>query len=364
MSSLICQVEKIVSVEKHPNADRLDIAKVRDWTVIVGKEEFKVGDLCIYLPIDSVLSKELEEKLFKDSKIKLSGGRIRAEKIRGIISYGFCIKPERVGLEGKKEGTDVTKLLGITKYEPPVSMSGRTGLQQATKKQTNPNFKKYTDIENFKNFPTMFNNDDIVWASEKCHGSNARFGFIERYSENVFTKILIKLGLIDRFSFVLGSHNVQLQSKLFYKGFYTKNIYAEMANNYDIKNKIDKGYCVYGEIIGEGIQKHYTYGCKAGEKKLVFFDVMKDGKYLDYKEAKEYILSKGWEFVPVLYEGKYDPEVLKSLTIGDSVYCPTQKVREGIVIKPFKEETGHYGRKVLKLISESYLLNKDNSDNH
>jgi hypothetical protein len=68
--------------------------------------------------------------------------------------------------------------------------------------------------------------------------------------------------------------------------------------------------------------------------------------------------------VPILYEGEFDYEQAKALTIGDSVLCPSQKVREGIVIKP-EVESNHpnVGRKILKLISDQYLLGK-NSDFH
>ena len=58
---LIVQIDK---VEKHPNADRLDLVQVRGWHCVTQKGTFKAGDLAVYLPIDSVLPPDLEKSIF------------------------------------------------------------------------------------------------------------------------------------------------------------------------------------------------------------------------------------------------------------------------------------------------------------
>lgn len=93
MSKFEVRVRKITNIDKHPNAERLSVVRVDsfDWDIISGLDQFKIGDLAIYVPIDSVLPPELVETIFKDSKVKPSNGRIRAAKIRGIVSYGLLV---------------------------------------------------------------------------------------------------------------------------------------------------------------------------------------------------------------------------------------------------------------------------------
>jgi len=43
MSNLIVEICKIESIEKHPNADRLSIIKVKDWHCIVGLDNREIN---------------------------------------------------------------------------------------------------------------------------------------------------------------------------------------------------------------------------------------------------------------------------------------------------------------------------------
>jgi len=92
--------------------------------------------------------------------------------------------------------------------------------------------------------------------------------------------------------------------------------------------------------------------------------MMIDGKYINFYEVVIWCEKLGLEYVPILYEGPFDLDKIKNLTLGNSVLVPIQKVREGVVIKPMKEEKCHMGRKVLKYISDDYLLQKGNTDYH
>ena len=66
MSTLKVEVTKIDAIERHPNADRLDLAVVKGWNCVVGRGSYRSGDLCVYIPIDSVLSEDLEKRLFPE----------------------------------------------------------------------------------------------------------------------------------------------------------------------------------------------------------------------------------------------------------------------------------------------------------
>ena len=81
-SDLIVEVCKILEISEHPNADRLEIATIKGWQCIIPKDTFKVGDAVVYFPIDSVLSPEVEAKLFPpESKVKIKNGRIKTIRL-------------------------------------------------------------------------------------------------------------------------------------------------------------------------------------------------------------------------------------------------------------------------------------------
>ncbi len=364
MSSFRVEAVSINDIQIHPNAERLELAVVKGWNCVVQKGRYKPGDLCIYIPIDSVLPADVECKLFPpDSKVKLNGSRVRTIKLRGAISQGLIVDPQALGISKVKAGDDYAAKLGIIKYEPPVSLSPQSNAQPASKKQCNPNFRKYTSLENAKNYPEVFQAGEQVCVTEKIHGTNFRAGYVPFHADTLWKKLKVLLRVAPKYEFVYGSHNVQLQSKFLWKGFYDKNVYAEAVQGYRLPEILKPGEVLYGEVYGDGVQKGYTYGCRTGERKLIAFDLMKDGHWLDTIAFEKWADERQLPRVPVLYRGPFDLQKIRSLTIGDSLLSATQKVREGVVVKPIQETMTYIGRKVLKFISDEYLL-KDQTDFH
>lgn len=365
MSTFKVEIVSINSVTNHPGADRLDLVTVNDWQCVASKDAFKQGDLAIYFPIDSLLPGEVESKIFgKDSKVKLHNSRVKTIKLRGAISQGLIVKPELFDIKNPKEGKDLTKQLNISKYEPIVRVSGATNGQAASKRNSNPNFKKYGGIENAKNYTDVFKDGEIVSVTEKQHGSHIRCGWVEFSANTLFKKILKALRLAPKYEFVYGSNNVQLTNKLLYKGYYETNIYAAMVKKYNLKEVLKHGEVIHGEIYGPSIQKGYHYGCVDGEIKACFFDLKRDGKYLDCISFKHWIKEAGLPSVAFLYQGPFSKEIITKLRDGNSVFHPGQNIREGIVVKPLVEETCFIGRKVLKYISDAYLLKNQDEESH
>lgn len=79
-------VGKIISLEKHPNADKLVVCKVDVGTevlqVVTGAPNVKEGD---YIPLAKVGA-------------KLPGGEIKASKLRGVESYGMMCSIDELNL--------------------------------------------------------------------------------------------------------------------------------------------------------------------------------------------------------------------------------------------------------------------------
>ncbi len=372
MSKLIIEICKIVKIEKHPNADRLDIATVKGWNCIVGKDNHKIGDLVIYCPPDSVIPHDIIDKY--NLEFLKKNGRVGTIKLRKYISQGLildmnCLPGAVTGTKGfhpgYKVGMDVAKKLGILKYEPPISQNLQRGGNRPTKKKRNPSFDKYTDIDNIKNYNTVFNDGDIVVITEKIHGTNFRAGRLAIHPgytiidkiKYLWNKYIVK----KDYEFVYGSHNVQLIASNKTKNFYGEDVYGRIAQKYNLAETIPKDYILYGEIYGQKIQE-LTYGLT--DIDVAFFAVKYKGKYLDWNQFTEFCLYRQLPIVPVLYVGEFKQEYLKQYTEGKSTICSTQ-MREGCVVLSVNEE--HHpriGRKILKSVSEEYLITKNRTEFH
>lgn len=379
MSTFAVPITLIKEIKSLPNSDFLEIAKVYDWDIVVRKGQYKVDDRVIYVPVDSVLSQELEQRLFPpDSKIKLNKRRVKSIRIRGQISQGMILNFEEIcsfnpGLQGFDLEQDTSSFLFITKYEPPeVELPSLMNVGSTKKKKGNSNFSKYTDIENFKYYDRLFKDGEQVYISEKLHGSSWRAGWFPSEANTIWKKIRKFFKLLPEYEFCWGSRTVQIQIKGKHNGVHIESqgvsfddIYTKIVKQYSIKENLPYGYAIYGEIVGDGIQKNYTYGCKKNEHKLYVYDIMCYGKWLDYSDFTR-VLSIAdlchLKRVPELYVGPFSKEIVDKFRDGDSM-IGRQKVREGIVIKPVIETKCSIGRKVLKYISDAYYL-RDNTEFH
>ena len=229
-------------------------------------------------------------------------------------------------------------------------------ITQIKKLSTQKEFIKYdieTETGNYFANDTLVHNSNVRYGNLKIAKAKGFFNFF-RYYWNLWTK--------KKYEFVYGSHNVQL-SNTNKKSFYKENVYLSIAKCYNLANVIPKDTILYGEIFGPGIQKGYDYSLK--EIDIRFFDVKVNGKYVNVIECKRIIKELGLLMTPELYCGILMNVDLNNLKSGPSVFDPNQKVREGCVVKSINEVNDfQVGRKILKCINETYLLNKNNTDFH
>lgn len=370
----------IKDIFPHPNADRLEIAVVYDWKVVVQKGRYKVGDEALYIPIDSVLPKQVEDILFPlDAKIKLHKSRVKQIRIRNFPSQGMLADlnelldhslPEYARLEA-----DFSEALGIKKYEPPIpDYQAPKGQKTGRKRIPNPSFHSYNGCENIKWYPDLFKEGDEVIVQEKLHGSNIRFGYLPYTPNTLWKKFKKWLGVAPEHEFVYGSNMVQISDNGRYKGFYGDDVYGNALKNIRAETKAkDHLNCIfYGELIGPGIQKGYSYGHK--DHHVVLFDIkvfhtddINQWYWLNPEEVERIAKELDFDFVPVLYRGDYNKESVYSISKGPSAYFPEEKVKEGIVIKSryeYNDNRCASNKKALKLLNEEYLDNKENTDFH
>ncbi len=368
---------QIREILPHNNAERLEIAVVYGFQVVVQKGKYKVGNPILYVPIDSILPCKLQDVLFPpDSKIKLHKSRVRRIRIRGLASQGMLVGGDELfQAYGWVPGTleeDYAEKLGITKYEPPEVNKGPAGTPggRKVKRYENPFFHKYNGLDNIKWYPDKFKPEEIVVLQEKIHGTNSRASLLPFATNTLWRKLLKLLRLAPVNEFCYGSNNVQLQNKSGYVGFYGSDVYGMMFNKLDVQSKLKVGETIFGEIYGSGIQGKYTYGCIPGEHKFALFDVKVllengDQKWLSPDEVKAFAAERGFDMVPEIYRGPFvSLDFVKQYTIGSSVLAPSQKVREGVVVKALVNYDEFGNKRALKVISEKYLDDPTNTDNH
>jgi RNA ligase (TIGR02306 family) len=367
-------VTTIRSIRPHPKEGvlNLEIAKIYGFEVVVRKNIYHEGQLVVYVPVDSVFSPEIEHLCFPPgSKMKLNNSRLRQARIQGFPSQGMIIGPEvlikyGITVDNIELEKDLQTLLGISKYEPPVKVHETRAEKRIRKRDSNPHFHQYNGVSNIKWSPDYFEGKEVV-VQEKLHGSNVRAGYLPAVANTFWRKVKKFFGRLPEFEYVWGSNLRQLQQMKSFKGYYDKDVYKMSLDSVNAFSKLKEGETIFGEVIGQGIQKNYHYGHK--DPTFVLFDVkvlQEDGshKWLDPEEVETYAKERGFPFVPVLYKGIWDKEKVEATVSGSSIYYPKHAVREGVVIKLRKDYDDFGNKTAYKFINPTYLDDKSNSDDH
>lgn len=328
----LASIQRIGAVEPIPDAEAIVKAKVLGWEVVVKKDEFNAGDLCVYCEIDSLLPVRPEFDFLKPR-----GMRIRTVRLRGQISQGICF-PLSILPEGtpQSEGTDVTDILGVSKYEPPIP-ANLAGMM----KGEFPVFIPKTDETRVQVLQEMLDSykGELCYVSEKADGSSVTYYLRDN-------------------EFGVCSRNMELIE-------HESNTLWKLAREVDIENKLralGRNIALQGEVIGEGIQSNKY---KLRGQKLLFFNVFDiDGyRYLDFPDFKALLQQIELESVPILEENyvlENDIPTLVQKAVGKSVLNAAVH-REGIVIRPLSEKRDLMGRVSFKAINPEFLL-KFNDD--
>ena len=109
----LAHIEKIDWIKPIEGKDRIALAGVLGWTVIIQKSDYEVGQKCVFCEIDSIFPEKPEFEFLRNKKF-----RIKTMKMSGVLSQGICF-PLSILPEGNYGiGNDVTNIIGITQYEP------------------------------------------------------------------------------------------------------------------------------------------------------------------------------------------------------------------------------------------------------
>lgn len=384
MATFECKVLRL-EIEPHPNADRLELAKIGDYRSIVGKGQYKTGDLGVYIPEAALVPAWLLEAMNLTGKLAgKEHNRVKAVKLRGVLSQGLVCgaefralaeagvtKPSRLRLVDEhergvlyaSEGDDVREFLGIEKYEPTVPSCMRGEVHNAF------GFTLKYDIENLKKYPDVLVPTETVFFTEKLHGTWTCFGFHPEFEKEPY--LVSSKGLSDRgLAFKLNeanARNLYVQALKHTEDEEEMNIVDRLRQYMlDDKGLVDVPCYVLGETYGPGVQKHFDYGLLKPAFRVfdIYIGPPGHGNYLRPYELYDVCDAIGADTVPLLYLGPYSRGKVEKYTSGMETSSGKEAhIREGIVIRPLieREET-ELGRVILKSVSEEYILMKGGTD--
>lgn len=385
--------------------DRVELAHVGGWTIVVGKGEFEKGDPAIYFEIDSKLP---EVKPFTDMEfLAKKHYKIKTQKMCKSISQGLLMSAKNFGWEidsaqfagglvyikdddgvehfpDDNESRFLTTKLGVTyavaednyrksnkgvdKYSKMAKRHGKLFSKMPFrwlmrrewgrkllfiffgKKKDSRGFPSWvvkTDEERIQNCSWILSDKEPFIATEKIDGTSTTFTLKKG------------IGLFANDEFYVCSRNVCFD-KPDATCFYDKNVYIEMAEKYGIEDKMREmlhdeftncdWITIQGETYGAGIQKR-DYSTDEHNFMAFNFITPQDGRWntLEMRDLleKEY----GIPCVPVVDESYTLPDTVDELleyATGASVI--DGKMREGIVFRSLD------GKKSFKAVSNEYLL--------
>lgn len=372
-----------ITIERHPDADLLELAVIGDYRAVVARGQYSTGDMVAYIPEGAVVPDWLISKLGLTGRLAGSKkNRVKAIKLRGVLSQGLVYPCDKMFLhahdtDDNTDGTfvwticgedpdewmfiddnddgDWAEFLGIVKYEPPIPIHMAGEVQ---------NIHGYTlsyDIENLKKFPEVLVDGEDVIITEKLHGTWACWGWNPNCGLVVTSKGLSKQGLSFKDEHV-NDGNLYMKTLRA-----TQDDEGRTALHRVCEDFAAVGEAVYllGEIFGGNVQD-----LKYGMDKPVFrlFDVYigepGHGYYADFDMLVKIAAVADLPLVPLLYRGPYSKAKVLELTDGrETVSGKEACIREGVVVRTSTERKDPViGRMQLKSVSEKYLLRKGGTE--
>lgn len=388
MSRKLAHIEKIEWIRPIEGADKIELCGILGWQCVIAKKDnFKVGDLVVYIEVDSVVPDKPEFEFLRNRKF-----RIRTIKLRGVVSQGLVLPLSSLGpedsinhLDEDDIGLDVTELLEIIKYLSPSEREEINQLERKIardknklrkfmmkyswfrklflsrkKKEGFPYWVSKTDEERIQNIPQVLEQfkDKEVYVTEKIDYQSGTWTgkMIPR-----FNGLLGKLLATKKYQFVVCSRNLVNNDK--------DSLYWKVAKKYNLEQilKENPTLTIQGEQGDTKVQGN-KYGIT--EPTMWVFNIIDHEKNYHYNfiEMQEFCLKHSLDIVPiigiynkVMDDINYFPclrhlgstvQELVEFSKGKSIINPKIE-REGIVIRCIEN-----GKKLLsfKVINPEFLL--------
>lgn len=386
-------IKKIDAITPIDGADKIECAHIGGWTVVVGKDEFQVGDSVLYFEVDSMLP--LEKPIFAflapRGKTTYNGEdyhRLKTIKLRGQISQGLILPIADMTDNVLDPNLDLAEYFGVIKYDPPQKFDSA-----GAKLLPWPDWITKTDEERVQNL-----DKDVLEAIIREKDNFIPTVKIDGTSITIWAKIdengVLTSGVCSRNNGIEETEGnaywdiANIPSISYNADLLSPIDYLQLKCFESVRNMTDPNdtasFVLQGELFGEGIQRNPF---KIKGRKVKFFNLFVNGRQIMQDELiKKYPeLSRHWvsilpqDLPDTLEEIIKQPDGFKwSLNGKDAVQI------EGIVwrhrTKPFLEGTNKIDiskvpeekrervlaskrfqplRASFKVISNKYLLKHD-----
>lgn len=383
MSNSTHKVEVVpIALENHPNANSLSIVNVfGGYTCVVRTADWEGVAMGAYVPPDSLVDTTRPEFSFLSDKSNSSGKhRVKAKKLRGVVSYGMLVHIPIHCNHLRYFGADLANELGVAHYEPPIAgvpNSNGGGLITGGESATPPDLVslKY-DVDSFRRYHEVFVPGEPIFITEKIHGCSARYVYSggkihcgsrsewkkEFPSYSHLTMDYLRQKIKDSHkTWLLSDEEVEekcrniidkCRSQESNRNLWWKALDA--ADGLESWCRNHEGYIVHGEVFGN--VQTFKYGAAANRPYMfAAFDIMKEGRWLDSCEALS--IANGLQWVPILQSAiPYSFDEVVRNSDGPSIWPGANHYREGCVVKPMKERfDAKIGRVQLKCVGATYL---------
>lgn len=335
----LASIQYVHNITPIEGAEKIECVHVLGWQCVANKGQFRIGDKCIYMEVDSFLPvcerfEFLRASSFKENEIMGAGFRLKTMKFRGQISQGL-VQPLEILPEGKYEiGDDVTELLGIRKWEieERVSNDGTVIAEFPSEisKTDELRVQSYPElIEEFKAVNGYYISTKMDGCSVTIYKNGDHFGVCGRNYEYADD---------DKCAMWKYAHKHRIEERL-------------KENNLD-------NIAIQGEFCGPGIQKNRL---KLTEPEWYVFTVtdMNTNKRLSLYKTGEICKVLGLNMVPVEeVEEEFQYKSVDELLERAKGKYASGKNKEGIVIRPIEAVYSNTiaGPLSMKVINNDYLL--------
>jgi len=329
----LASIQEVLDVQPIQDADKIERLKVLGWDLVARKGEFKKGDLCLYIEIDSVIPLSwINENAKAEDRHHL-----RTVKMKGQISQGLAlpIYPKFPELSNVNlvNGLDVTELLGVTKWEPIIDV-----VSNPNAKGSFPSFIPKTDEVRIQTIPTFLQRwkDEPFYVTEKVDGTSLTF---YKY-QGVF-------GVCSR--------NQELVCN-------EDSFQWKMAWKYHLEDRLLEGLALQGECIGPKIGGNKY---KLTDYQMHFFSLydIPNHRYLSLDAMKSICNQLELPMVPIINDQYYLDQTVDEIleyAHGFSVVNSNISVlREGIVVRAIDgtlTDSACDGRLSFKAVDPQFLL--------
>lgn len=364
----LATIRKIGNIIPIKDKDRIELAIVDGWSVIVKKGEFKTGDLCIYIEIDSVLPEKPEFEFLASKKY-----RIKTMKMAGVISQGICFPLDIIPIERGikypyKLGDDVTSILEIKQYEPTMD------IEKIEKTVTKHNWlhkkmmriKMYRDLyykimatqEKKYGFPSFISKTDEPRIQNMPHilqDKHTRYIVTEKIDgqSGTYCMVLNKFLWFKSYDYMVCSRNRRI-----YSPKEDVSSYWALSKKYNIPDKLKqiigqghKWVAIQGECISTNVQGNKY---KVSEPDFYVFNLILPTGRMNSLDAEKVCKVLGLKFVPILETDYILPDTVEEMleySNGKSKIRDT--IREGVVVR------SKDGKQSFKAVNPYFLIKYD-----